>query len=228
MDILPFIYWAALGNSSWCPNSSDIVQYLAGREAIHDLMFNAATATQRRTVSVPNSSGAMVELPYIVHTTDDYPNPHLWNNSLFPQPGHAIGVRTVDRSFYVANPPDYSLNFYGGGKLGMYTYWLPCSTYPNTSAEQQFEFYDYYTNNYGENGNSAFDSGNWNATAGAYLNAYNNIMAGELYNIYPLFQPGYNTAFNACMVYLNSITDGPNPSSCTSLPPWPPMNIVAP
>jgi len=78
----------------------------------------------------------------------------------------------VDRTFYVANPPDYSLNFYGGAKLGMYTYWLPCSTYPNTGAEQQFEFYDYYNNNYGETGNNAFDSGVWNAAgAGAYVNA---------------------------------------------------------
>jgi hypothetical protein len=40
---------------------------------------------------------------------------------------------------------DNTMNLFGGGKLGMYTYWLPNTTYPNTGAGlTQFEFYDLY------------------------------------------------------------------------------------
>jgi hypothetical protein len=113
------------------------------------------------------------------------------------------------------------------GKLGMYTYWLPCTTFPNTSAPVQFEFYDYYANNYGETGNDAFDScGHWNsASAGAYLNAYNNIMAAELYNISPQCRGAYNTAFSVYMAFLANTEGGS--TSCT-LPTGGPNSIPSP
>ncbi len=76
------------------------------------------------------------------------------------------------------------------------------------SIPPQFEFYDYYASgdNYGELGNDAFNSGwKWNgATAGVYLNSYNEIMADELYLIDPKFQLGFNTAFTAYMNYIGS------------------------
>jgi hypothetical protein len=38
--------------------------------------------------------------------------------------------------------------------------------------------------------------------AGGYLNAYNNIMAAELYNIYPQIQVGFNAGFDAYMNFM--------------------------
>jgi arylsulfatase A-like enzyme len=205
VDMLPFIYSLALGNESWRDNANDMINYLQGRESILDVIFNSG-ATQRRTAYVPNASGGPQPLPYVLFTTDEYWAAHQYNATDISVPGHAIAFRTVDRSVAVKGS-DNTMNFYGGGKLGMYTYWLPQTTYPNIAGSAtQFEFYDYYTNNYGELGNDAFQSGNWNAaTAGAYLTAYNNIMAAELYNIYPQIAVGHNTGFTAYMTFLNTL-----------------------
>jgi hypothetical protein len=52
----------------------------------------------------------------------------------------------------------------------------------------------------------------WNAIAGTYLNAYNRIMADELYNVYPQVAYGFNTAFNVLMNYIGTGNGGG--SSC--------------
>ena len=59
-------------------------------------------------------------------------------------PSHANAIRTMDDKYsYLGS--DNTMNLFGGGKLGMYTYWLPNTTYPNTGAGlTQFEFYDLY------------------------------------------------------------------------------------
>jgi len=214
VDILPFIYTAALGNASWRNAQADMVYYLRGRESIEDFMFNASTAILRRVAMVPNAAGGLQSLQYVLHSTDEYNAASIWDHPGVAQPSHALAFRTVDPS-YNGLASDNTLNFFGGGKLGMYTYWIPGSTCPNvaTNATTQFEFYDYYTNNYGETGNQAFDSGSWNGVAGGYLNAYNNIMAGELYNHYGQVNAGYTTAFSAYMNFLgqtNAGITGPN------------------
>ena len=203
VDFLPFIYSIALGNESWRYASTDIVNYLQGRESLFDVVFNTNAATYRRQVLVPNSAGGINTMPYVLFSTDEYNYAAQWNNTSVPQPSHAVAIRTLDANYRFLGS-DNTMNFFGGGKLGMYTYWPNAMSYPNTAAGlTQFEFYDYYLNP-GEVGNDAFNSGNWNtATAGAYLTAYNNIMAAELYNIYPQIAVAHNTGFDAYMNYMN-------------------------
>jgi hypothetical protein len=198
VDMLPFIYSAALGNESWRQSSADIVNYLQGRESILDVIHMSGSASQRRTVTVPNGAGGLVTVPYVLFSTDEY-------NVAPGAPSHAIGFRTVDNS-YANTFSNGTGTYFGGAKLGMYTYWNPGQTYPNTASNAltQFEFYDYYagSDNYPELGNQAFHLGNWNAaTAGMYLNAYNNIMAAELYNIYPQILLGYNAGLEAYLTF---------------------------
>ncbi len=210
VDLMPFIYSAALGNESWRSSSGDIVNYLQGRESIFDVIMNTSSA-QRRTVNLPNASGAIVSLPYVLLTTDEYQKATLWDGST-PQPSHAVGFRVVDH-LYRGQFSNAAANFYGGGKLGMYTFWENCNTYPKTTDVQK-EFYDYYQNNYGELGNDAYQGGVFNsATAGLYLNAYNSIMAGEMYNVYPQIAIGHNTGFTTYINYANSACPGDFPTS---------------
>jgi arylsulfatase A-like enzyme len=221
VDILPFIYSLALGNETWRSASGDMINYLDERESIFDALLNL-NAIQRRKALVPNAAGGMQSLPYVLFTTDEYEyaDATQWNNASIHEPGHATAFRTVDKSYVVHGSNDTN-NFYGGGKLGMYTYWLQETTYPNTAAGlTQFEFYDYYANNYGETGNDAFQSGNWNtATAGAYLTAYNNIMAAELYNIYPQISIAHNTGFTTYMDYVHTPTGNYQSYPPNTIPP---------
>jgi hypothetical protein len=164
VDILPFIYTAALGNSSWRTDTAGLVSYLWNREAIYDFVFSS-TPKQRRISQIQNQNGAAAGSdyqPYILHTTDEgftgYENPGTGD----AVPGHAIAFRTVDIS--VAAP-------YGGGKLGIYSYWSYAGGNPTQPAgtgltNQQFEYYNYSAQsqtgqpsqplspNYGETGNS--------------------------------------------------------------------------
>ena len=217
VDILPLIYSASLGNESWRTNPSDIVSYLNNRESIWDAVYNNLNNTDARRLAPYTNYGGFGgtggRLPYVLHTTDEYPSAHIPGTETLA-PSHAIGFRTVDNSMVLVSD---GMNFYGGAKLGMYTSWLPCTTYPNTASVDittaaQFEFYDYYppANNYGETNNDAFSAGwAWNSqTAGVYLNSYNNIMAQELYHIDPKIQSAFNTAFSVYMDYLNSISAG--------------------
>jgi len=232
VDILPFIYSAAIGNETWRTYSGDIVSYLNGRESIYDVIYSNVYS-QRRVAPFTNAGGwgaSGAPLPYVLHCADQYSAAYLVNSSgedrSVPQPGHAIGFRTLDNTV-VTKVDATGRNIYGGAKLGMYTTWLPCTTFPNVSASgltpPQFELYDYYppANNYGEMGNNAFDSsGNWVASkAGLYVNSYNNIMAGELYKIDAKFQNAYNTAFMAYMTYLNAAVQYYNTDACFGLGP---------
>jgi hypothetical protein len=221
VDVLPFIYSMAIGNESWRDAPSDMVNYLQGRESLFDVIYNERAVIPRRVAYVPNAFGGPQEMQYVLFSTDEYNVANQWNETSIQEPSHAVAFRTMD-PYHRIWGSDNTMNFFGGGKLGMYTYWLPKSTYPNTGAGlTQFEFYDYYVPNYREIGNDAFQSGNWNTTtAGAYLTAYNNIMAAELYNIYPQIAVAHNTAFNAYMNY-QGVTG-------YSFETWPPNNITPP
>ena len=233
VDMLPFIYTLALGNESWRSNPNDMVSYLNNRESIFDSIMYG-NADSRRLAPYTNQGGfghTGSPLPYVLHTTDEYPEAAYPAGD--PVPSHAIAFRTLDKTV-VYQDGNTGMNFFGGGKLGMYTAWLNCTTYPDAARTDarapQFEFYDYYPpgNNYGEMGNDAFNSGwAWNAaTAGVYLNSYNNIMGQELYRIDPKFQNAFNTAFNAYMNFLGS-TQGGGPS-CTGIEVGPPNTIPPP
>ena len=228
VDLLPFIYSLALGNESWRSNSNDMVSYLNNRESIFDAIMYG-NADSRRLAPYTNHGGfghAGPMLPYVLHTTDEYPAA-AYPTATNVVPSHAIAFRTLDNTVAYSDS-NTGMNFFGGGKLGMYTSWLPCTTFPNAAATSneyapQFEFYDYYApgNNYGELGNDAFNSGwGWNgATAGVYLNSYNNIMAQELYLIDPKFQLGYNTAFSAYMNFIGTLNGGGSTCPVEVCPP---------
>jgi hypothetical protein len=161
VDILPFLYWAALGNNSWRSSAGDLVAYLWNREAINDFVFNPSPI-QRRASTIPSadqSSGNHNKLqPYVLHTTDEGFLPVTDPSDPTGKtlvPSHAIAFRTVDVAPGAVAP-------YGGGKLGMYSYWnysqtggVQCGpnfilpTQPDTCAVPpgglgpQFEFYNY-------------------------------------------------------------------------------------
>jgi arylsulfatase A-like enzyme len=255
VDLLPFLYSMALGNEGWrCASANDIIYYLSGRESIRDAMLGASTAKQRRlsSISYTNPLGTQpwqTYQPYVLHTIDQY--------SAAPgscaQPSHGIGFRTVDLTINPAprsgqsSPTPYTpaatYGPFGGGKLGMYSFWnpsgsisgSPCGTWPvlsNSSYPIQFEFYNYNystgtyagTGNFAEIGNDAFGAtGGWDPTALAFLCSYNNVMCAELYNTtFPsnfqgqtLLHQQLQAAFAlAWQDYLNFVTGGT--TSCTA------------
>ena len=57
------------------------------------------------------------------------------------------------------------------------------------------------------------------AGAGAYLDSYNSIMQGELYNIYPQIYNAYTNAYGAYISYLNQSSCMPSGSPGSILPP---------
>jgi hypothetical protein len=215
VDLLPFLYSVALGNEEWrCPGANDMIGYLAGRESIRDAIYSSSPAN-RRLSSLPNSTGGGYQ-PYILHSEDQY------NSATFSartcsmenpsnQPSHGIGFRTVDLTSQPSprsgqqSPLPYAAGTeygpYGGGKLGMYSYWntAGCSTWPilgDSDLPMQFEFYNYNTGNFAEIGNDAFDAGEWDATALDYVCAYNTVYT-ELYNTN--FPTGFTTPSGASL-----------------------------
>lgn len=199
VDMFAFLYTLALGNSSWRNNSADPYSYLSGREALLDAILSTAP-TQRRLSPAQNQNGTGYQ-PYILHTTDEYPSPVIPGTQT-PQPGHAIAYRTVDTTVQMNIG---GVTFYGGAKLGMYSYW-PCgSTMPDTTKPQQYEFYNYTLGNVGEVGNSALTS----ATAldvlpSQYLAAYNTLAPNELYFQYPQVSNAAQAAKAAYLTYIGS------------------------
>jgi len=204
VDILPFFYTLALGNSSWRTSSGDIIYYLRYRESINDFILSQ-TPTQRRTApSIPNAglvNGQQYNQPYILHTCDENYVAYIPTTQT-RAPSHAIAFRTVDYSVNSGYGPPY-----GGGKLGIYSQWNTCSanpTQPDTSMPQQFEFYNYSPNppgganavNPGESGNQAFvdSSGNWGGEANLYNSNFNaSEVQDELYRL-PAPVPMYITS----------------------------------
>ncbi len=149
VDIFAFLYTLALGNSGWRNNSSDPYSYLSGREAILDAILST-TPVQRRLSSFLNNNGQGYQ-PYILHTSDEFSSAVV-NGT--PVQTHAIAYRTVDTSYQATVG---GVTFYGGAKLGMYSFW-PCGlTTPDPSKAQQYEFYNYTLGNFGELGNSALN-----------------------------------------------------------------------
>jgi arylsulfatase A-like enzyme len=223
VDLLPYIYSAALGNESWRCLSTDMINYLNGRESIMDAIYLDTSAQQRRlsTFPVANPQYTGQTQPYILHTSDEY-----WylNGSVphaNPSP-HAVAFRTVDTTVATSeqNGP------FGGGKLGIYSYWstqtlgsttLPIVGYP--SNPQQFEFYNYQQNapansglnplqpNVGEVGNDYWNSNQPGAIAAQYIGAYNPssgpppYQANELGIVYPQIGLAYANALNAWTLY---------------------------
>ena len=221
VDILPFLYWAALGNDSWRSNPSDLVGYLHNREAIGDFVIGSS-ALQRRLSSIPSlNPNTTYPQPYVLHTTDEGFLPVKYpSDGTTPVPSHAIAFRTVD---VAAGVP------YGGGKLGIYSFWnhilqdpdmiLPTHPDPNTSqggGPQQFEFYNYSAGqtlpaNYGEMGNQVqISSGVLTGESLAYQNSFNAIVNSELYSLSmpsPGIVPTYITTAqtNALNTYVNYV-----------------------
>jgi len=212
VDLLPFLYTLALGNSSWRTNSSDMIYYLANRENIEDAIYaydhaNNNYISQRRLSSIPlySAHGSNNLQPFVLHTTDEYNIATQGGNY---QPSHAIAFRTVDQT----DPNNNSAPFagqtsYGGGKLGIYSYWDTCNQnaapiQPFNNATNQYEFYNYSPHpstgnlsaNPQETHNQYFDSSNntgYSAQGQAYLNDWSNNgsqnginIQNELYNLY--------------------------------------------
>ena len=150
VDILPFLYSTALGNDSWRQNPNDLVAYLYNREAINDFI-NGSNPVQRRVST--NQQTLNPYQPYVLHTTDEGFSETLTFNGQ-PVPSHAIAFRTVDVAPGSVAP-------YGGGKLGIYSFWnyttggaacpppignggvIPPTQPDLCAGAQQFEFYNY-------------------------------------------------------------------------------------
>jgi arylsulfatase A-like enzyme len=219
VDMLPFFYYLALGNNSWRNNPLDMVYYLNGREGIADAIFMGNTAQQHRLApgiacANPNPNG-QTNQPYILHTSDEY---SVGGGS----PSHAIAFRTVDVTVNPAGPGTY-----GGGKLGMYSFWTSCATTPVENPTgghyPQFEFYEYGVTtaypygNYGEIGNqgpasvAASGATVLQTAAQNYYNSYmNTTVQNELYGIPFQLQMANEAALNAYLVFLGGCS-----ASCT-------------
>jgi arylsulfatase A-like enzyme len=155
VDLLPYLYTLALGNHSWRSNANDMVYYLIGREEINDainLLGNNSIIQERRISGIPlnspmNSTANNWQSyqPFVLHTTDEF-------STAGSAPSHAVAFRTVD----LTNPnndnaaPFAGQTAYGGGKLGIYSYWETCGAgSPPTMGlnnNQQYEFYNYSPN----------------------------------------------------------------------------------
>lgn len=239
VDVLPFIYASFLGNDfNWRANSNSVIHYLAGRESILDAIYGWNNnlpnwLQQRRLSSIPNLNNAasvynnQTLQPYILTTTDEFQSLTVNGNAV---PTHVVGFRTVDLT--VRYPNADSVNVYGGGKLGVYSFWPPVPNPPNSSNvgpsltqpnpananQQQYEFYDYtgsyptVVGNYPEIGNNWLTS----PMASNFLAAFNNVaVQNELYppNAYTLGP--YNAAYQAALLaWAKSATN----SICTSGP----------
>jgi hypothetical protein len=138
-----------------------------------------------------------------------------------------IAFRTVDLSDPYTDVDGF--NVYGGGKLGIYSFWPPIPgtltgingalTQPNPGSIQQFEFYDYSntsgSRNYPELGNEWLTS----PRASLYINAFNDPMVQNDLYLNVAVNPGLNSAYsNALLSYAQSETGQGSFSSC-NVPP---------
>lgn len=263
VDLLPFLYALALGNDSWRSNPDDMVYYLRGREAIRDAIYRFTNnhtyeVAQRRLSGIllrSPATGGQNYQPYTIYTADDYPSAILGNSindKANYHPSHIVSFRTVDRTDVNNNSaPFYPANSYGGGKLGIYSFWDTCdqtsapiyginnTNVGGVNAGDEYEFYNYSSNlaplraNPEEVGNQYFD-GNGGVTPRAqlYLNWWN-YLKGELYNLNngsggantQQVQAAIQVAFQEYLTYLqcsNSTTGNDGRlSSCGSCPTTP-------
>jgi len=224
VDILPMIYSLAIGNESWRCDSTDIINYLNGRESILDAMYSGtAGAQQRRQSSFPllNPDCLHPVQPYVLHTNDEYFMLNPQTQSAPNTPPHAVAFRTVDNTITnggISDSPPY-----GGGKYGVYSYWTPGTitpyTNPGSGQMPQYEFYNYQpstppntlgnggTNlnqNLGEMMNDWWNCNNQTpqpAIGAQYKNVFATFPTQELTTIYPQIVPGYVSAFNLWMKF---------------------------
>jgi hypothetical protein len=232
VDLLPFLYTLALGNHSWRSNNNDMVYYLSGRESIDDAVYqynnnsNYTGVLQERRISgaplyapLSGNNNWQKYQPFVLHTTDVYssaaiPQPGNANNLVY-HPSHAVAFRTVDQTDPNASAAPFAgtgNNAYGGGKLGIYSFWDTCNQNvapimginSNSTAPNEFEFYNYSPHpsvgalnaNPQEVGNQYFDSSNnsgvMSSQAALYYNDFynaNNNQSGiniqnELYQLF--------------------------------------------
>ena len=219
VDVLPFFYAQSLGSDAgWRRDTASNVAYLSNRESILDSIYaftNSAylnAAQQRRVSSIPNQNGNYNNQPYqpyILTTTDEFATAAV-NGTLVPP--HAVGFRTVDLTVPYRNAD--GVNVFGGGKLGIYSFWpsVPSSptssnvnqtlTQPNMSLAQQYEFYDYTgavtgNRNYPELGNEWLS----NPLNSVFLAAFNNIaVQNELYPPNAYTTSLYNAFYQAALL----------------------------
>lgn len=167
VDLLPFLYAMALGSdTTWRGNNNDIIYYLGGRESISDAIFAYTNDSgyngvlqQRRVSGIPlhtppgGSNNWQLYQPFVLHTYDELPVANLGNaTSPKYQPPHAVAFRTVDQTeTYSTASPYFGQVAYGGGKLGVYSFWdtVDPTNAPltginnNTTAPNQYEYYNY-------------------------------------------------------------------------------------
>jgi hypothetical protein len=232
VDILPFIYTMALGNDSWRNYSCDLVYYLRTREAIRDAIYSSQQPTQQRRVSsIPDmnpfgSQNWQKYQPYVLHTTDEFEQATVGG---LPQPSHAIAFRTVDLTGNLSGS-------YGGGKLGIYSYWQPCSITPYafdaSGNPSQAEFYNYSPQfsgqslvpNPAEIGNQGVSSIDQTTgvtslapEAANYQTSFDAIAQTELFDppSQPYIQDGFTLALDLYLAYLAAIT---NQTGCDTQP----------
>ena len=218
VDLLPFIYYAALGNHSWRINSNDILYHLRNREAINDAIYTYNNSTSRvvqqhrlstiplhvgfNNCSIGNSACADWQLyqPFVLHTADDFATATIGSNNY--SPSHVIAFRTADITDVNGNSaPFYPHSSYGGGKLGVYSFWDTCDApsapikgiHGDDPDSKQYEFYNYSVHphngslapNPQETGNYYFDGmGGYSGQALDYkANFYSNNVQDELYTL---------------------------------------------
>jgi hypothetical protein len=215
VDILPLLYTLALGSESWRSNSEDMIYYLRNRESVYDFIFSGSPTQRRAAPGIPNANGSG-DQPYVLHTTDEYPAATDPVSQAYI-PGHALAFRTVDYTVNANSAPPY-----GGGKLGIYSFWTLCQPTPSTKPDnqpQQFEFYNYSSNppggqspapavNPGETGNQGLTSSGTLASEAALFNKsfLKSIVQNEFYGA-PGFFPPYIVSGQATALqnYLNFV-----------------------
>jgi arylsulfatase A-like enzyme len=121
---------------------------LANRQSVWSFLYNNSAETR--------IAPAPLGIPYVLHTFDDSPTITR---------SHIVCLRTkLDLSHGVL-----------GAKLGVYSNWAPCTTYPN-STPPDMEFYDYNpqtTSNTSELGNDYYSS---NPTTQATIAQYQQVL----------------------------------------------------
>ena len=242
VDILPFVYGLTQGNDvNWRQTPSSNIYYLRGRESIMDAIYGYQNGTsniwaqQRRVSSIPNNSGVSVYnnqayQPYVLTTMDEFHDAYVnFSGVNTAVPTHVTGFRTVDLTLRYANAD--GVNVYGGGKLGVYSFWPPVPNPPNAanvnpsltrpdptkSINQQYEFYDYSGPNYNypENGNEWL-SNPLNAT---FLAAFNNATVQNELNPVNAYTLGpYNAAYQeALLAWATAVTNANYPADHNDL-----------
>ena len=236
VDIMPFLLTTTSLSQSWLkPGLEGPFTYLSGRESLYDMMFEPGY-TPMRTVSIIDSFGEPVTLPYVLHTYDETPGTQSGDAQSGPTAApvpksHVLCMRTGVGTDSQGNP--------FGGKIVKYDSW-PCNSRIPAAIQRgvyhgQYEFYNYGYGSYVAGGNF-YETGNevyltnWTPLAGTpsgnFLAGMASIVQQELYHV-PLAFVGtscdgpWYSAFAAYQEVANSSCGAvtcPGPLTTT---PWP-------